>query len=259
MIVSPNPVRKIVATFARGRRGPCATTPPTPRRSARAARPPPPSPSRSAARRARRPAADSPGTVRRGSGTRSRAAAPGEGRPGTAPARRPSRRPRPRSADRPPGEHVDDLIHVRRPRPPAPRPVVPPRLAARPLGRRRRRPLRKRRGLPLRGAVRRLQLVAQPIALALQAIPLLLQPIAVALHGGLLPLQPRDLAQQLLARFSRAATAPPRPQESISRTADLQRVALRDAKRVQTLMAPPSPHGPRSARLATTATPTRYP
>jgi predicted DNA binding CopG/RHH family protein len=48
--------------------------------------------------------------------------------------------------------------------------------------------------------VRRLQLVAQPIALALQAIPLLLQPIALALHDGLLALQPRDLTKQLLPR-----------------------------------------------------------
>jgi len=56
--------------------------------------------------------------------------------------------------------------------------------------------------------VRCLELVAQPIALALQAIPLPLQPVAVVLHRGFLALQPRDLAQQLLARLLREPPPP---------------------------------------------------
>jgi hypothetical protein len=57
------------------------------------------------------------------------------------------------------------------------------------------RPLRERRRLPLRRAARRLQLVPQPIPLALELIPLPLQPIPLALE--VIPVAPQLLAVAL--------------------------------------------------------------
>src|SRR5205823_5657814 len=85
-------------------------------------------------------------------------------------------------------------VDVRGHGPPRPRPVGSAGFATGPSRRRRRRAFGERRRLPLGSAPGGLQLVAQPVPLALEPVPLVAQLIALSLDFRLLALQPLDLA-----------------------------------------------------------------
>jgi len=91
-------------------------------------------------------------------------------------------------------QHLHDRVDVRGHGPPRPRPVGAAGFATGPSRGRRRRAFGERRRLPLGSAPGGLQLVAQPVPLALEPIPLVAQLIALPLDVRLLALQPLDLA-----------------------------------------------------------------